>query len=472
MESPTGPDSEGLSTSRLAPGLQDVGHQQLQRSPPPLILDAAMNPLSPSLLDAAAHTPVLVGFSGGLDSTVLLHLLAHAPARAPGTLRAVHIHHGLQAAADGWETHCRTLCLQWNIPLQVIRVEVPHDSGDGLEAAARKARHHAFMQTMQPGEWLALAHHLDDQAETFLLRALRGSGIDGLAAMRERRAFGPGNLWRPLLTTPRARLLEHAQHHGLQWIEDPSNQLAHHDRNFLRLQILPLLAARWPQAAHAFARSAALAAQTSVLLSAHDNSDLATCLTAADTLDLQPLNALPAPRRARLYRAWVQHLRLPPLPANGVHSIERHLLSARADLQPAFVWQGMQISRWRGQLHAFTVATPWPADWQARWDGAQPLTLPDGSRLLLSGATFDIPLQVRARQGGERIRLPGREHYHSLKQLLQESDIPPWQRAGLPLLWRDGELLAAGDRILSAPLQQWLQTRHTRLHWQQAPASN
>jgi len=133
-----------------------------------------MNPLSPSLLQAATDIPVMVGFSGGLDSTVLLHLLANAPGRQPGSLRALHVHHGLQTLADDWQQHCSKLCAQWNIPLQVVQVEVPRDAGQGLEAAAREARHAAFKTHLLENEWLALAHHQDDQAETFLLRALRG----------------------------------------------------------------------------------------------------------------------------------------------------------------------------------------------------------------------------------------------------------------------------------------------------------
>lgn len=431
-----------------------------------------MNLLPPSLLDAATDRPVMVGFSGGLDSTVLLHLLAHAPGRRPTGLRALHVHHGLQDAADDWATHCQQVCAQWNVPLQVIHVDVPGDSGEGIEAAARHARHAAFASQLRPGEWLALAHHLDDQAETFLLRALRGSGVDGLAAMRERRPFATGQLWRPLLPVPRAALLDYAHRHALHWIEDPSNTRAHYDRNFLRLQVMPLLAQRWPHVADAFARSSALASEAGDLLSTQDAHDLATCQASPNTLSLPALNALAPPRRARVMRAWVRQLQLPPLPASGVHAIEQQVLSARADQQATFAWQGVQISRWREQLHAFASVEPWPDGWQTHWDGLGPLRLPDRSRLLLSGATFDAPLQVRARRGGERIQLPGCVHSHSLKQLLQESDIPPWQRARVPLLWRDDALLAAGDRIVSATLQQWLQMNRASLHWQPAGTMN
>ncbi|WP_269791508.1 tRNA lysidine(34) synthetase TilS [Stenotrophomonas sp. Iso1] len=426
-----------------------------------------MNLLPHSLLDAATDLPVMVGFSGGLDSTALLHLLATAPARAPGSLRAVHVHHGLQPQADAWEQHCRDICQQWKIPLKVMHVEVARDTGDGLEAAARNARHAAFKAQLQAGEWLALAHHQDDQAETFLLRALRGSGIDGLAAMRELRAFGDGQLWRPLLPVSRITLETYAQHHRLQWIDDPSNDSDSFDRNFLRLQLLPLLRERWPHAAAAMARSAGLAADAAHLLEQQDTDDLQTCLGADKTLSITALKQLVDARQSRVLRCWARHCGLLPLPANGVRSIQQHLLHAADDQQAEFRWGDARIIRWRGHLHAATSFPKWPPGWQAQWDGSSPAQLPDGATLSLHGASaFDTPLTLRQRQGGERIQLPGRTHSHQLKHRLQASSTPPWLRAHLPLLCDGDDVLAAGDGIISALLQQWLQAHDAHLRWQ------
>ncbi len=432
-----------------------------------------MNALSPSLLHAAADRPVLVGLSGGLDSTVLLHLLAHAPQRAAGSVRAMHVHHGLQAQADAWQTHCERLCAQWQVPLEVMRVDVARDSGEGLEAAARHARHAAFKAQLRSGEWLALGHHLDDQAETFLLRALRGSGVDGLGAMQERRAFGEGELWRPLLRVPRAALEAYAATHQLQWIEDPSNDSSDFDRNFLRLQVLPLLCERWPHANAALARSAALAAEASTLLQQQDANLLDQCGTSRGTLAIGALLQLAAPQQARVLRAWVNQQHLPPLPANGVRAIQQQLLHAPDDQQAGFRWGSACITRWRGQLHVLPSLTPWPDGWQLQWDGREPARLPDDGQLTLQGApAFEQPLTVRQRHGGERITLPNRDHSHLLKHCLQQADIPPWLRPQLPLLCDGDTVLAAGDRLLSATLQQWLQAHQAALHWQPAPAAN
>src|SRR5699024_10426123 len=232
-----------------------------------------------------------------------------------------------EMAAD-WADHCRRACDAMGVPLEVLRVRV-RQHGQGPEAAAREARYEALATAMRAGDSLVLAHHREDPAETFLLRALRGSGVDGLAAMRRWRPFGPGRLWRPLLETPRGELEAYARVHRLDWIEDPGNHGTEFDRNFLRNRMLPLLASRWPHAAGALARSATLCAEASAQLGVHDRALLDGVRAGADDrLSRAALRALEAPARARVLRAWVGLLGLPALPADGVRRIERELLPA------------------------------------------------------------------------------------------------------------------------------------------------
>jgi tRNA(Ile)-lysidine synthase len=414
------------------------------------------------------HAPLLVGLSGGLDSVVLLHALASlSEARARG-LRAVHVHHGLHPDADAWQRHCESLCAAWQVPLRSARVEVARNHAQGPEAAARHARHAAFAAELGDDEVLALAHHGDDQAETFLLRALRGSGVDGLGAMQSWRRFGHGWLWRPLLAHSRADLQAYAQAHELPWIEDPSNRDTRFDRNFLRQHVLPLLRERWPHADAAFARSARLCAEANELLDTEDTAALARVRTCdAHVLSRSALLHLPSSRRARVLRRWIGELGLPPLPEEGVARIEAELLAARADAEPQFAWQRARVRAWRDLLHADRIRPALPMDWTSEWDGTAPLVLPDGSLLRLGHAdAFAQPLQVHARQGGERINLPGREHSHALKHVLQDLGVPPWERERLPLVSSlTGELLAAGDLVYSAGFDAWLRERGARLIW-------
>lgn len=429
-----------------------------------------MDAVSPSLDLLLAHAPgrVCVAFSGGLDSTVLLHRLAHDAATRDRGLSALHVHHGLMDEADAWAGHCAEVCRALDVPLRIARVRVDR-RGEGPEAAARVARHAAFVDAMADGDILATAHHRDDQAETFLLRALRASGPDGLAAMRPWRVFGPGWLWRPLLDTPRGDLTAYACAHGLAWIEDPSNAQTDLDRNFLRHEVLPLLARRWPHAVASFARSATLSADAADLLARHDARLLANAATADPAaLRIDALCSSDAVQRARILRRWIAALSLPPLPAEGIAQIEAQLLGARADAQATFAWQGAIVRRWRDLLHAEYLRPALPDDWQATWDGIAPCALPDGGRLTLEGdgTGFGAPLTLTARQGGERITLPGRTHTHALKDVLQSLGVPPWERRQLPLLWRRDDLWAAGDLVLSAEGDAWLRTRGARLAWQ------
>ncbi len=419
-------------------------------------------------LHLAQPAPLLVCLSGGLDSTALLHALAHDDQVRLHGLRAVHVHHGLQSAADEWASRCRLLCDSLDIELQVVAVEVDRHSGEGLEAAARKARYCAFERSLGEHEVLVTAHHRDDQAETFLLRALRGSGPDGLAAMRPWRKFAAGWHWRPLLDTARSELLAYADHHGLAWVEDPSNEDLHHSRNFLRQRVLPLLRERWPQLDAAFARSAVLSADAVELLARDDALGLAM----AQTLDPYAVSAsallqLDTLRRARVLRRWIDQLGFPPLPGEGVAQIETDLLPARADARARFEWSGAVIERWRDLLHVQYLQAPLPADWSVEWDGRGPLVLPGGALLQLEGATaLPTPLRVFARRGGERITLPGRTQSRTLKNVLQQLGIPPWEREVLPLLSAGDGLVAVADLAYSDGFDAWLRAAGARLHWQ------
>ena len=412
-------------------------------------------------------TALVVGLSGGLDSTVLLHALAHDAAHRP-RLRAVHVDHGLHAQSGQWARHCAQVCAALGVPLTVRRVEVDRGSGDGPEAAARAARMAAFSLELAADDVLALAHHRDDQAETFLLRALRAPGPDGLAAMRPWRRHGTAWLWRPLLHRARDELLAYAQTHGLHWIDDPSNAEHGFDRNFLRHRVLPVLRERWPHADAALAASAQHCADSHDLLLDGDRHTFAEVATVdPQALSREALLRVPAARRARVLRHWIASLGLPPLPANGVARIETELLPADDDAQARFDWHGQRICAWRDVLHAAPSRPPLPADWRCEWDGRQPLALPDGGELRLVGAdALPAPLLAHARQGGERIALPGRTHTHALKHVLQDLGVPPWLRERLPLLTdAAGELHAAGDLAYAAGLDAWLRERGARLLW-------
>jgi tRNA(Ile)-lysidine synthase len=300
----------------------------------------------PPVPPLASGARIWVGFSGGCDSTVLLDLLRRAG--CPG-LRAVHVHHGLQAVADDWARHCRRVCRQWGVPLRVLRVKVIED-GHGPEAAARVARRAAIAALLRPGDLYVTAHHRDDQAETVLQRALRGTGIPGLGAMRDLEAFGTAQLWRPLLDIPQRRLREYADAAGLDWIEDPHNRDLRYTRVFLRRQVMPLLAAYFPSAATQLAKLAVHAQAAQGLLAELADEDAARCAE-GDGLRVDALLALsPERRRNLLYHRWCA-LGLTPPSQSWYAELERSVLRARRDARPLLVCGDGEARRRRGLLY-------------------------------------------------------------------------------------------------------------------------
>jgi tRNA(Ile)-lysidine synthase len=435
-----------------------------------------MSPLpeiDPSVLPDGSG-PLWVGFSGGLDSSVLLAALASSEWARDRGLKALHVDHGLHPASADWAERCVRVCRDLDVPLRVSRVKVKARSG-GLEQSAREARYAAAAELMHTGDVLVTAHHLDDQAETFLLRALRGSGERGLGAMRPLRPFASGWLWRPLLSTPRESLQAAALALGLEWIEDPANAEQGFDRNFLRAQVLTLLRTRWPDAASRLALSARHCAEADQRLQQIDAQDLARLqLLDPRALSLPALAALPAPRRKRVLRHWLHRLGAPLPPATALAQIEQELLSARADSEAEVRWGETRLRAWRGALYVLPSLPAWPPDWQAQWDGGQPLRLPDGHRLELQNgigerhpsARLPKPVQVRARAGGERIRLDAGRPRQSLKHELQRLGVPPWQRPHLPLLFDcEDQLIAAADLVIAKPLREALRTQGACLRW-------
>jgi tRNA(Ile)-lysidine synthase len=395
------------------------------------------------------YRQLLVGFSGGLDSTVLLHRLMLWREREPDVLiRAIHIHHGLSAYADEWVAHCEAICKAWRIPLLVERVRLV-DEGLGVEAQARKARYVAFAQSLQPDEALVTAQHLDDQCETFLLALKRGSGPAGLSAMPERAPFAGTQLLRPLLGETRASLERWAQEYQLRWIEDESNQDDSYDRNFLRLRILPTLSQRWPHFSEATARSARVCAEQETLLDELLSEQLAGMISADGALSIAPLEAMSAVRRAALLRRWLaeHHAQMPS--RDMLTRIWNEVAQAREDANPCLHLNGFEVRRFRGQLW-WIKRQPRLADEILVWDDPrEPLVLPQGAGRVSLGSVGNVrrpdahePVTIRFKASGQ-LHIVGRNGGRKLKKIWQECNVPPWLRDTTPLLFYGETLIAA-----------------------------
>lgn len=400
----------------------------------------------------------IIALSGGLDSMVLLELASRClPAEQ---LTVLHINHQLQREAGEWQLFCARQAEQRGLAFHAETVCLQPGS---VETAARNARYEVFEQVSSRNTCVLLAHHRDDQAETLLFRLFRGAGVRGMAAMPRQRALGEGLLFRPLLDISRNELAEWAQEEGLCWVEDPSNRDLQYDRNFLRQQVLPLLAGRWSGVSARLQTAAGHLADAEALLEEFAQSDLQNCL-AENSLQADKLQLLSERRQANLLRYWCRCAGV-QLTAAQLDSL-RTLMTVAGDRQPELILGDRIIRRYRNRLfiEAMMSCPPWSALL------VDVLAAPErypGGRLLLKTESAASPdrwlagVSVRNRREGDRCHPSGRPG-KSLKHLFQEAGVPPWQRDHWPVCVR-------GDEIVAVPgiciCQSWCEAENKPPFW-------
>ncbi|MDP2852164.1 MAG: tRNA lysidine(34) synthetase TilS, partial [Gallionella sp.] len=381
-----------------------------------------------------AHSSVLIGLSGGVDSVVLLHLLHQLAPRFSWRLSALHVHHGISPNADAWADFCAGLCASHAISLHIEYVDLAPLREHGIEAAARKLRHAAFAG--QACDFVALAHHADDQAETLLLQLLRGAGVRGVSAMpllanRE----GSPNLLRPLLRCSRQEILDYAAAYDLRWIEDESNADDSYPRNFLRHRLLPLLEQKFPAYRATLVRSAQHFAEASSLLDELAQQDAAQAIH-ADTLAVAALQALSLPRAKNLLRYLLHSVGAPMPQTVQLDDMLHQLCGARADAAVCVTYSDWQVRRYQGRIYALRALGDFDRSLVLPWHGEAELDWPAlDTRLYFkhtnsSGISLAklqrAPVTLRLRQGGETLRPQPNGTTRTLKNLLQEHHILPW----------------------------------------------
>ncbi|WP_122053198.1 tRNA lysidine(34) synthetase TilS [Vibrio sp. Evd11] len=414
-----------------------------------------------SVLHQSALKPsrLVVAFSGGVDSRVLLELAAQYAQTHGIECRAVHVHHGLSENADHWVEQCQTWCDALSVSLAVEKVSLGINCGESVEKLARDARYQAFQQHIRQADVLVTGQHIDDQLETFLLALKRGSGPKGLSSMAKVMSFGEAFIVRPLLSVTRADIEESARDMGLTWVEDESNQNLRFDRNFIRHQVTPTLTERWPSFRESVSRSAQLCAEQELLLDELLESHFQQALGDSQSLSIEALSQHSDLLRARLIRMWVSHCNQSMPSQKQLKLIWDEVACAQADANPKLVLNDVEIRRFNNQLY-LVQDTKDLSNWVSEILIDENLLLPDGlgeihiNSLPSDSVTHNCDsqsfslsntsesLRVIFNPEGLSAHPVGRGHSRKLKKLFQEYQVPSWLRRRTPILMD-------GDRVIA-----------------------
>ncbi len=447
-----------------------------------------------SLSVPSENAHYVVAYSGGIDSHVLLHCCK----KLNLTVRAVHVHHGLQNIADEWVNHCQSICRVLNIHLDVIYVDAKKNKGQSPEEAARSVRYQALRKNLIDGDCLLTAQHLNDQAETLLLQLFRTASTAGLSAMPVQRPLGKNSHLRPLLSFSRQEIEKFAEENSLNWIEDPTNQDVSYDRNFIRKEIVPLLESRWPKITGQLSTVARLQSNNLQVLEDMAAIDLANLInvpayqsiasfySVVSVLSLSRLKKLSSARRLNVLRYWIIKMlrnqstnilpKISPIISptrNLLEEMDRAVVNSAPDANPVITFSDFEIRKFHSDLYLLKLAGPSFGSLTAHpcattdkkhsdlehndlkqdivWKPLSPVVIPalniqlksiDSIGEGLNKNLLNESLTIRFRKGGEIFHPVGRRHSQRLKKLLQEANVPPWDRESIPLVYYKDELIA------------------------------
>jgi tRNA(Ile)-lysidine synthase len=388
------------------------------------------------------HPAIWVGLSGGMDSMVLLHSLSRLDA-LKGKLKAIHVNHGLSPNAQSWQTFCQQQCEALNIPMVYETLHLKHQAN--LEAVARDARYQVFLNHLSPGDALVLAHHLDDQIETFFLNFLRGCGVTGLSAMSEQRHLNGIDIYRPFLAYSRKALSDYARLQHLEWIEDESNADIKYSRNYLRQLVLPMIEKHWPHYRQSVSHTIESCQATIQDLKQRALADYPDLLADNTKLSIKILQGLSQEQIFMIIRLWLGQQQVPMPPQKLlVALLEQVIFRKRLDTQPLLTWDKWQFRCYQDEL--FLLAAPATIPQTLNWENfPKPLVISGGQLQAISsskGVVIQKGLKptVRFRSGGETFLFNG--HHRQLKKLMQQWKIPSFQRTSVPLVYIEDELIA------------------------------
>ena len=402
-------------------------------------IEHIVNRIATSLTDVELplQTPLVVAYSGGVDSTVLLQAVIAYREQFDSPIHAVHVHHGLSDNAEQWAKHCELQCRLEDVAFHLYRVDVDTGSRKSLEAEARKVRYNALLEVCdQIGGVLLLGQHAEDQLETVLLQLKRGAGPQGLAGMGEVQYRGDTLIMRPMLALEKAEIVAYAEEEMLQWVEDESNQQNSFDRNFLRNEIIPHLLARWPKLTKTVGRSAELCAEQSALVSDSAQRHFEECKHSDFRLDGQKLADLSLPWQAMVIRAWFRAQRqLSPSKAQTDQVLA--MLKAKHDATPEVNFKWGRVIRFDHDLYWVVNAThEVPQNLELAFGQDTYLPWLQGQvKVMKSAHKNDDTVLLRTNTRNLRVKPENASVSKLLKEWFKVWRVPRWERDGVPVIF-------------------------------------
>lgn len=464
------------------------------------------SPLKKALQNIPSSNNYFVAYSGGVDSSLLLVLASRYLSECRNaSVVAIHVNHGISDHAHLWQSHCEAVCHQLGVEFIVQQVALK-SSKKGIEEAARAARYAVFEQVLPSGSVLLQGHHQNDQAETVLLRLMRGAGVKGIAGIPKTRALNSALIHRPFLDVPRSELLNVAKAFELEWVEDDSNASSDYDRNFIRHEVVPKLERRWERAVSRLAVSANHCSESAELEEALAKIDLdgITQSVYGAALSIDGLMQLSLTRQRNAVRYWLQHQGLGFPGEKRFQRIWTELLVARDDASPLIEWSLGAVRRYRNAIFAISLkeldgqsdvsSNAISISYKAQFSGEAEcgvlfeetmmgrfyrLRIVDDvaddikcteqaacvNKLLIKLPSGDEQVTVKFRQGGEVFKPVGKAHHRPLKKWLHDSNVPPWLRDSIPLLYYNKCLVAIGDLLVSDGFQGETGSRNLEISW-------
>lgn len=390
-----------------------------------------------------------IAYSGGIDSTVLLHYLYTNKDNIKRDIKAVHVNHNISKYSDTWANHCRQVCNEFQVPFELLTLDAANFEGCGPEAHARELRYEAINRLLSANDILLTAHHRDDLAETFFLQLMRGAGPEGLAGIPVIRKFGQGWIARPFLGYTRDQLHSYAVQNELQWIEDDSNSDINFERNYIRNRVIPYLQERWPAVTRILARSARHQADLLEIIKYSAEIDLQNVGgESVDELNIVEFNKLPVARKRNLLRYWLKINNKPSANSAVIEEIIINMVDARHDSQPLIAWSNTEIRRYREKIYLMQALPHLDGTISYTWVLPESLDIKYGrleakqvtGKGIKTVSLNDNVINVRFRHGGEEIQPADRKETHKLKKMYQQAGVPPWKRDRIPLLYINDEL--------------------------------